>query len=74
MIYVLLANTNIIFTNAEEQKITGNGTVDKMVGMATKIRKYYHICGVCGEEFDPNDMVRDEGSDTGWLCIDCYIA
>ena len=31
-------------------------------------------CGICGEMFDMSDMVRSEGSDTGWICIDCQMS
>lgn len=36
-------------------------------------RKYYRKCGICGERFEQSEMVRDEGSETGWLCVDCHI-
>ena len=29
-------------------------------------------CGVCGECCDQNEMIRNEGSSTGYICIDCY--
>ena len=38
-----------------------------------KKRKYYRKCGVCGERFEQGEMVRDNGSTTGWLCDDCYM-
>ena len=37
-----------------------------------KKRKYYRLCGICGSRFEQSDGVRDNGSDTGWICDDCY--
>jgi hypothetical protein len=34
-------------------------------------RKYYRKCGICGERFEQSNMVRDKGSETGWICTDC---
>lgn len=31
-------------------------------------------CGICGELNEQSEMVRDHGSDTGWLCVDCHMA
>jgi len=31
-----------------------------------------HKCGVCGELCLQSDMVKDIGSDTGWICCDCF--
>lgn len=39
-----------------------------------KKRKYYRKCGICGERFEQSDMVRDYGSETGWLYVDCHMA
>lgn len=39
-----------------------------------KKRKYYRRCGICGERFEQSEMARDEGSPTGWLCVDCHMA
>lgn len=39
-----------------------------------KKRKYFRTCGICGEKFEQGDMVRDPGSSTGWLCVDCHMA
>ena len=36
-------------------------------------RKIVRTCGICGERFDQSDMVRDHGSDTGWVCVDCHM-
>lgn len=36
-------------------------------------RKYYRKCGICGERFEQSEMVRDKGSETGWLCVDCHM-
>lgn len=30
------------------------------------------ICGICGKRFDQADGVRDDGSDTGWICDECH--
>ena len=37
-----------------------------------KERKYYRICGICGKRFEQSDGVRDDGSDTGWICDECH--
>lgn len=29
------------------------------------------VCGICGEETDKSDAIRDIGSDTGWICEYC---
>lgn len=38
-----------------------------------KKRKYFRVCGICGERFEQSDGVRDEGSPTGWICGDCCM-
>lgn len=38
-----------------------------------KKRKYYRKCGICGERFEQSEMVRDEGSPTSWICVDCHM-
>lgn len=38
-----------------------------------KKRKYYRRCGICGERHEQSEMVRDEGSSTGWICGDCCM-
>lgn len=42
-------------------------------GLSMKKRKYFRKCGVCGERFEQSNMVRDAGSETGWICIDCHM-
>jgi predicted RNA-binding protein YlxR (DUF448 family) len=39
----------------------------------TKKRKYYRKCGICGERHEQSEMIRDNGSPNGWLCMDCHI-
>lgn len=41
--------------------------------MMKKVRKYYRKCGKCGERFEQSEMVRDYGSPSGWLCMDCHM-
>ena len=41
--------------------------------MERKKRKYNRKCGICGETHEQSDMIRDCCSDTGWVCLDCYI-
>lgn len=36
-------------------------------------RKYYRTCGICGEKHEQSEMIRDDGSMTGWICEDCLI-
>ena len=31
-------------------------------------------CGICGEKYPVRDMIREEGSYTGYICEDCLIA
>lgn len=31
-------------------------------------------CGICGEKFRKSEVVKDPGSDTGWVCWDCRAA
>lgn len=38
-----------------------------------KKRKYFRKCGICGERFEQKEMVRDEGSQTGWICVECFM-
>lgn len=35
--------------------------------------KYYCRCGICNELFNQEDMEKDFGSETGWLCYDCFM-
>jgi hypothetical protein len=35
--------------------------------------KYYKVCGICGERYPQSSMIKDGGSDTGWVCRDCLI-
>lgn len=35
-------------------------------------RKYIRKCGICGERHEQGEMIRDNGSDTGWICEDCH--
>ena len=35
--------------------------------------KYYKVCGICGERYPQSSMVKDNGSETGWVCRDCLI-
>lgn len=30
-------------------------------------------CGICGEQFEIEDMAIDAGSETGWICIECLM-
>ena len=30
-------------------------------------------CGICGKEWHIDQMVRDAGSSTGWICDFCLI-
>ena len=39
-----------------------------------RARKYYRKCGVCGARYEQSDMYRDEGSMSGWLCPQCFVA
>lgn len=39
-----------------------------------KKRKYFRTCGICGERIEQSEMVRDRGSETGWLCVTCHMA
>lgn len=47
--------------------------MEMMTWEKRKKRKYYRKCGICGERFEQSEMVRDEWSETGWLCVDCHI-
>lgn len=38
-----------------------------------KNNKYYKVCGICGERYPQSSMIKDGGSDTGWVCRDCLI-
>lgn len=38
-----------------------------------KKRKYFRKCGICGERHEQSEMVRNEGSPTGWICDDCHM-
>lgn len=38
-----------------------------------KNNKYYRVCGICGERYPQSSMIKDGGSDTGWVCRDCLI-
>ncbi len=38
-----------------------------------KNNKYYRVCGICGERYPQSSMIKDGGSDTGWICRDCLI-
>lgn len=29
-------------------------------------------CGICGEIWDERDMFEDTGSESGYLCFECY--
>jgi len=33
--------------------------------------KYMHRCGVCGIALPQREMIRDDCSETGWICADC---
>ena len=35
-------------------------------------REYFRKCGVCGRRFNQKDMIRDDCSDNGWICLDCH--
>lgn len=35
-------------------------------------RKYIRKCSICGERHEQGEMIRDNGSDTGWICEDCH--
>lgn len=35
-------------------------------------KKYFKTCGVCGEKYPSSEMFKDKGSNTGWVCFDCY--
>lgn len=37
-----------------------------------KKRKYFRVCGICGEKYQQSAMIRDNRSDTGWVCRDCF--
>lgn len=37
-----------------------------------KPKKRYIECGICGEKFSRDEMVRDIGSPTGYICIECH--
>lgn len=37
-----------------------------------KKRKYYRVCGICGERHLQSQMIRDRKSHTGWVCEDCF--
>lgn len=41
-------------------------TIDK------KRQKYFRKCGVCGERHEQSEMIRDNGSPNGWICVECY--
>ena len=28
-------------------------------------------CGICGEKFKKIDVIKDDGSETGYLCYEC---
>ena len=32
----------------------------------------YVCCGICGGSVPQEMADRDDGSDTGWVCDDCY--
>ena len=38
-----------------------------------KMRKCDRVCGICGKIYHIDQMVRDEGSDTGWICDFCLL-
>lgn len=46
--------------------MTEEKTIDK------KRRKYFRKCGVCGERYEQSEMIRDNGSPNGWICVECY--
>lgn len=37
-----------------------------------KSRKYYRVCGICGERHEQSEMIRTDNSSTGWICLECY--
>lgn len=39
--------------------------------MKKKQNHHKYRCGICDEEFERSEVVRDEGSDTGWICREC---
>lgn len=39
--------------------------------MENRNDKKYCVCGICEERIPKYEMVRDAGSETGWICLDC---
>ena len=37
-----------------------------------KKRKYYRKCVICGIRLEQSEMVRDDCSPNGWLCMHCH--
>lgn len=44
----------------------------KPIQLANKKHEYIRECGVCGERDEQSEMIRDDGSPTGWICKICY--
>ena len=45
---------------------------NKQNGKKPKKRQYFRKCGVCGRRFNQKEMIRDNCSDNGWMCFECY--
>ena len=39
-----------------------------------KKRIYNRKCGVCGEKYNQEEMIRTDKSPNGWICFDCHNA
>ena len=34
-------------------------------------RKYFRVCGICGEKHEQSEMIRTDESPNGWMCQEC---
>lgn len=40
--------------------------------MSKDKRRYIRCCGICGERDDQSEMIRDDCSPNGWICLECF--